>query len=236
MSTPQPEGYLALPSSSDSNGVSRGPSVLVLHAWWGLNDTIRGVCDALAKAGFRAFAPDLYDGVVTRSIDEAQQLADGLDHGRAKQKVAAAAAFPGAGATAAGGAGGGAGEPSRDPGLAIIGFSLGAFFALDLVESAPAAPRRVVLYYGTRPGEYAEAQTAFLGHYAANDTFEPRSEVEALEASLRRSSRSVTFHTYPGVGHWFAEPDRDDAYDEAAARLAWERTIAFLRGAASGVR
>jgi carboxymethylenebutenolidase len=39
----------------------------------------------------------------------------------------------------------------------------------------------------------------------------------------------VTFYRYPGVGHWFFEPDRPDAYDEAAAGLAWERTVEFLK-------
>jgi carboxymethylenebutenolidase len=38
----------------------------------------------------------------------------------------------------------------------------------------------------------------------------------------------VTFHVYPGVGHWFFESDRPDAYDEAAAELAWQRTIGWL--------
>jgi carboxymethylenebutenolidase len=49
-------GYLALPERGE------GPGVLVLHAWWGLNDTMRAVCTRLAEAGLVAFAPDLYHG------------------------------------------------------------------------------------------------------------------------------------------------------------------------------
>jgi carboxymethylenebutenolidase len=39
----------------------------------------------------------------------------------------------------------------------------------------------------------------------------------------------VAFYTYPATGHWFCKPDRIDAYDQAAADLAWERTLAFLK-------
>jgi len=43
----------------------------------------------------------------------------------------------------------------------------------------------------------------------------------------------VTFHTYSGTGHWFFEPDRPQAYNQAAASLAWDRTLAFLRRSTS---
>jgi carboxymethylenebutenolidase len=39
----------------------------------------------------------------------------------------------------------------------------------------------------------------------------------------------VSFHRYPGTGHWFFEPDRSQAFDQAAASLAWDRTLDFLR-------
>jgi carboxymethylenebutenolidase len=54
--------------------------------------------------------------------------------------------------------------------------------------------------------------------------------VAELEADIKQAGRPVTFYTYPGTGHWFFEPDRADAYNEAAAALAWERTLAFLKG------
>ena len=58
-------GYLATPEHGE------GPGVLVLHAWWGLNDTMRAVCMRLAEAGFVAFAPDLYHGKVADTIPAA---------------------------------------------------------------------------------------------------------------------------------------------------------------------
>ena len=66
-------GYLALPEHGD------GPGVLVLHAWWGLNDTIKAFCTRLAEAGFVAFAPDLYHGKVADTIADAETLGQALD-------------------------------------------------------------------------------------------------------------------------------------------------------------
>ena len=54
MSLPQPDGYLAMPDAGSDS------AVLVLHAWWGLNDTMKEVCNRLAESGFACFAPDLY--------------------------------------------------------------------------------------------------------------------------------------------------------------------------------
>jgi carboxymethylenebutenolidase len=52
MTHPQPDGFLAVPPGGKS------PGVLVLHAWWGLNDTIEAFCTRLAESGFTAFAPE----------------------------------------------------------------------------------------------------------------------------------------------------------------------------------
>src|SRR3954452_9171958 len=84
-------GYLAMPE----RGV--GPGVLVLHAWWGLNDTIRAVCTRLAEAGFVAFAPDLYHGKVVDTIAEAEILAHELfvNQHQALAELAAATRFLG---------------------------------------------------------------------------------------------------------------------------------------------
>jgi carboxymethylenebutenolidase len=210
----QPDGYLAIPATG------QGSSVLVLHAWWGLNDTIKTLCMRLAKAGFVAFAPDLYHGKVTDQIADAETLshtlfAENLD--RARADLAEATAFLNERS----------GQP--DGGLAVIGFSLGAFFALDLSVTAPEHIRSVVVFYGTRPGDYSNSKAAYLGHFAESDEFESQADVDNLAESLRRAGRPVTFHRYSGTGHWFFEPDRIQAYNPVAANLAWERTLAFLQ-------
>ncbi|HKI75380.1 MAG TPA: dienelactone hydrolase family protein, partial [Pseudomonadales bacterium] len=88
-SATNPAGYLSLPESG------KGPGVLVLHAWWGLNDTFKGVCDRLADEGFVAFAPDLYHGKVATTIPEAEALGNELDmnHQRARSDVRLAEQF-----------------------------------------------------------------------------------------------------------------------------------------------
>src|SRR6185503_4677518 len=114
-------------------------------------------------------------------------------------------------------------------GLAVIGFSLGAYYALDLAAADPEHIRSVVIFYGTGGGDFSASRAAYLGHFAENDEFEPQSNVDELEETLRRAGRPVAFYCYSGTGHWFFEPDRSQAYDQAAASLAWDRTLAFLR-------
>ena len=209
----QPDGYLAVPSSGT------GQSVLVIHAWWGLNDTIKAFCTRLADSGFVAFAPDLYHDKVADSIADAETLGSALDanHLQAKAEIAEATRFldERAGQT--------------DRGLAVIGFSLGAYYALDLASAESELIRSVVIFYGTGPADFSSSKAAYLGHFAENDEFEPPPNVDDLEAALRDAGRPVTFYRYPGAGHWFFEPDRSDAFNQPAASLAWDRTLAFLR-------
>ena len=213
MTDAQPQGFLAVPPTG------KGPAVLVLHAWWGLNDTIKAICNRLAESGFVAFAPDLYHGQVAVTIAEAETLGSALDanHLQAKAEIAEATLFLGERA----------GQAGR--GLAVICFSLGAYYALDLAAAQPEQIRSVVLFYGTGPGDFSTSKAAYLGHFAEQDPYEPPSNVDELEAALREAGRPVTFYRYPGTGHWFFEPDRTDAYNQAAANLAWERTLAFLK-------
>src|SRR5215469_11366231 len=65
--------YLAVPEGGS------GPGVLVLHAWWGLTEPFRRVCDRLAEAGFVALAPDLYRGKLATTVEEAEVLGAALD-------------------------------------------------------------------------------------------------------------------------------------------------------------
>ena len=192
--------------------------MLVLHAWWGLNDTIKAFCTRLAAAGFVAFAPDLYHGKVVDTIADAEAAVQVLNanHLQAEAELADATRFLSERAD------------YGDRGLAVIGFSLGANYALDLAIAAPDHIRSVVLFYGTGGGDFSTSRAAYLGHFAEDDAYEPQPYVDELEESLRRAGRPVTFYRYSSTGHWFFEPDRADAYNEAAATLAGERTLSFL--------
>lgn len=213
MATTQPDGYLATPTDANDKGV------LVLHPWWGLNATIRDVCDRLAEAGYITFAPDLYHGQIADTIEGAEALAQALDEKslQAKSEIAEAVRY------LAGLVGDNADK------LAVIGFSLGAYYALDLSAADPQHIGKVVLFYGTGGADFSTSQAAYLGHFAGDDPYEPAENVEWVQDALQEAGREVTFHTYEGTGHWFFEPDRSDAYNSSAAQLAWQRTLAFLR-------
>lgn len=213
MTHSQPQGFLAQPPAGN------GPGVLVLHAWWGLNDTIKAFCTRLVESGFLAFAPDLYHGQVADTIPGAEALARalGANHLQAEAEIAEAVQFLGERAEQTG------------HGLAVIGFSLGASYALNLSAADPEHIRHVVIFYGTGGGDFSKSRAVYLGHFAEEDQYEPASDVAWVEEALKAAGRPVTFYHYPGTGHWFFEPDRRQAYNEEAANLAWDRTLAFLR-------
>jgi carboxymethylenebutenolidase len=205
--------YLAVPDSG------AGPGVLVLHAWWGLTPVFTDVCDRLAAAGFVALAPSLFSGGATATtIAEAEALRDAHDEEAVAEPVMLAAAEQLRALPAVTGAQ-----------IGVIGFSLGAYWALYLSQVRPDDVSAVVTIYGTDDGDYLTARAAYLGHFAEHDDYEPLEAVHALEAKMRAAGREVTFHVYPGAGHWFVEPNRPDVYDATAAELVWERTLEFLK-------
>jgi carboxymethylenebutenolidase len=204
-------GHLAVPASGS------GPGVLVMHAWWGLNEAFTGVADRLAAEGFVAFAPDLYQGRVTASIDEAKAFREQLD--MPKMEAAARAAV---GVLQA--------QPAvRGTKLGAMGFSIGGEWSGLLSEWYPDVIAAMVLVYGAAPAEFTVARAAVQGHFAEQDEWEDIDYVRMTEDAMRAAGREVTLHIYPGVGHWFFEPNRPDVYNAEASALVWERTLAFLR-------
>jgi carboxymethylenebutenolidase len=200
--------YLAKPKSAPRGGI------LVLHAWWGLNDVIKDFCNRLAKEGYLVLAPDLYGGEIATTPADAERLR--------KQKIKRNPTYKQIFdaleqlKTEANGA----------P-IALIGFSLGAWLGLWLVEEKPKDVAATISFYGARGGEYTKTKSAFLGHFAETDEFVAASGRKKLEKTLKAAGREVAFHVYPDTHHWFFEGDRPE-YNHQAAELAWQRTIEFL--------
>lgn len=200
------KGYLALPSAG------KGPGLLLLHAWWGLTDLFKEVADRLAAEGFVVLAPDLYGGQHTAEIAEAEKLVsvEGAFEGRMATALAALAMLQNHSAR------------TGDK-VAVVGFSMGAAYALVLDEAQPEAFDKIVLFYGMAGADVSKSQAKVLAHFAENDPY------ESTEEARKMSAPNLDVHIYPGTGHWFFEHNRPDAYNAEAAQKAWERTVAFLK-------
>lgn len=203
-------GYLVLP-----DGYASGPGVLVLHAWWGLTPFFKQTCDRLADEGFVALAPDLFHGRTADDPDEGRTLLAEADMDQTVHLVRSSLftlrSLPA--------------TPERPVG--VLGFSMGASWALWLASRVPELIDATVVFYGSQNIDMGRATSAFLGHFAERDEYVADDELTLLEAELRLLDKDVTFHRYPGTDHWFFEADRP-AYHESAATLAWDRTTAFL--------
>jgi carboxymethylenebutenolidase len=207
--------HLAVPQSG------RGQAVLVLHPWWGLNRFVRDLCDRFAAEGFVALALDLYEGETTSDIARAAELSSSLDFERTGRRVMDALARL-------------LEHPATIGPAAAVGLSMGASWAFWLSAERADDIAAVVAFYGTDEVPFEHTRARFLGHYAEVDEYEPLEGVRELEARIRGAGRDVTFHVYPGAKHWFFESDVTDAFDPAAAEIAWTRTVEFLRAALPG--
>lgn len=205
------QGYLAVPEAG------RGPGVIVLHAWWGLNEFFQGLCDRLSSEGFVVFAPDLFHGVTASTVEDAQGLVDKLDEQDAKAAITGAVDYLHRHAALHG------------KGLGAIGFSLGAAYAILLSTWRPSDFRAVVIFYGTASVDFTHSRAAYQGHFAQVDEWEPIEGVYRLEEDIKLAGRQATFYIYPDAGHWFFEQNRPDHYKPEAARQAWERMLSFLK-------
>src|SRR5713226_5445169 len=132
--------YLAVPEGGS------GPGVLVLHAWWGLTDVFKRVCDRLAEAGFVALAPDLYHGKTAASVEEAQALGAALDRDVERVRGDIAGAVQILRQHDATHLANGRGK------LALVGFSLGGAYALGLSVTLAQEIAAVVTFYAASPG------------------------------------------------------------------------------------
>jgi carboxymethylenebutenolidase len=189
-----------------------GAPVLLLHAWWGLNQPIKDLADRLAGDGFTVMAPDLFDGTVLRTIDEAEAHGKEMDGeyerilSRCQGALDDLLAHPDA----------------RGDHAAIIGLSFGAWYGTQVAEARPEVTALVCIYGGVFE---APDGVAYLGHFAEDDQFDDSAQVPGFQAAL--GDRGDTY-VYPGTKHWFVESDRPE-YDAEAAELAYTRTVDFLR-------
>ena len=205
-------GYLATAASG------RGSGVLVIQEWWGLVPHIKHVCDRFAAAGYTALAPDLYHGRTTTEPDEAQKEAMNLDIEAAGAELDGAVAYLLESASTSG------------DDVGVVGFCVGGGLALYVASRNPRVAA-CVPFYGVGKGrdkiDFAAMKAAVLGHWGEKDHSYDHATIEDLENRVREAGVSVESFWYD-ADHAFFNDDRPEVYDEEAARLAWERTLAFL--------
>lgn len=191
----------------------KGPGILLLHAWWGLKPFFKQTCDRIAEQGFTVLAPDLRDGQIANSIDEAKALMEKSEGDFIGQTVFTAKDHL---------------QTLAKGKIGVIGFSMGAAWSLVLATSVPEQIAALVMFYGNEGVDYGKVTAKVMGHYSDNDEWEPNEFVDNTFAEFKKAGVDATLHIYPGVAHWFVEEDRPE-YDSAAAQLAWKRTFEFLK-------
>lgn len=206
-------GYLAIPPSGS------GPGLLVLQEWWGLVDHIKDVCERFAREGFVALAPDLYNGKVTKSPDEAGKLFMALNIAKAGADLrGAAAALLARPETAS----------SR---VGVVGFCMGGQLALYAAMEYPELIAAAVDFYGVHPRvriDPARLRVPVLGHFGTRDNSVKEADARTLVDKITAAGGSIEAHYYE-ADHAFFNDTRPTVYDKGCAAEAWQRTLAFLR-------
>ncbi len=206
-------GYFVRPASSGG----KRPGVVVYHENRGLNPYIEDVARRLAVENFVAFAPDALTPVGGYPGDEekATQLFSQLDPKKRTEDLVAAAGFLKS-------------RPECTGKIGAVGFCYGGgvvnILATRMPDLAAAVP-----FYGPQPAaaDAARIKAPMLLHYAALDKGIDAGW-PAFEAVLKTHGVRYQMFMYPGTNHGFHN-DTTPRYDEAAAKLAWSRTIAFFK-------
>ncbi len=221
--------YVTYPSPGGTSGEMRGylvqpagegpfPAVLVIHENRGLNPYVEDVARRAAVEGFLALAPDGLSpiGGYPGNDDDGRAMQKTLDQGKLLQDMVNSARFLKA-------------HPLSNGKLGATGFCWGGgaanFLAVELGEELNAAAP----FYGraANTADVGKIRAALLVHYAENDE-----RVNAMrpdyEAALKAAGTDYQMHSYPGTRHGFHN-NSTPRYDEAAAELAWQRTMDFFR-------
>ena len=209
----QVRGYRVRPAKAEG----KLPGVVVVHENRGLNPYIEDVARRVAKAGFIALAPDGLSSVggYPGNDEKGRELQKQVDPEKLMNDFFAAIEFLRKDEAATGKVG-------------ITGFCYGGGVsnaaAVAYPELAAAVP-----FYGrqAKPEDVPRIKAPLLLHFAETDP-NVNATWPAYEAALKAAGKTYEAHVYPGTGHGFHN-DSTPRYDEAAAKLAWERTLAWFR-------
>lgn len=209
----QVRGYLVRPAKAQGPA----PGIVVVHENRGLNPYIEDVARRVAKAGFVALAPDGLSSVggYPGNDDKGRELQQQVDPQKLMNDFFAAIEYLRASDLTTGKIG-------------ITGFCYGGGVANAAAVAYPDLAAAVP-FYGrqAKPEDVQRIQAPLLLHFAETDP-NVNATWPAYEAALKAAGKTYEAHVYPGTNHGFHN-DSTPRYDEAAAKLAWERTIAWFR-------
>lgn len=211
--TGEVKAYLARPK-----GVEKAPAVIIIHENRGLNPHIEDVARRAAVAGFLAIAPDGLSpaGGTPEDLDKARELIQALNRDDTVANFVAAVAFAKQ-------------HPHSTGKVGCVGFCWGGAMANQLAVNAPDL-KAAVPFYGRQPAaaDVPKIKAALLLHYAGLDQG-INAGIADYETALKSAKVAYTLHLYDNVQHAFHNDTAAGRYDEAAAKLAWQRTIAFFK-------
>ena len=205
-------GHLAEPEG-------KGPGVVVLQEWCGVDEHIRDVCDRFAGEGFVALAPDLYHGETTDQPSEAEQKMMALNMDEAEKEMRGAVQFHEQ-------------HEKCNGRVGVVGFCLGGGLAVWAAATNPDVDAAVTFYYVMPHGkpDFSNIDAPVLGHFGTGDDFVSVDDAKALEEEIRAGGNDVKFEFYEGAGHaFFNDTDRLGTHDPEHASNAWGRTIDFFK-------
>jgi carboxymethylenebutenolidase len=206
-------GYQVQPAST----AGKLPIVLVVHENRGLNPHIEDIARRVALENFIAFAPDaLFPlGGYPGNEDRARELFGQLDQAKTRQDFVATAHHLKE-------------LPQGNGKLGVVGFCYGGGIANFLATQVPELNAAVPFYgSGAALEDVSSIKAALQIHFAETDE-RINAAWPAYEAALKKAGVKYQAHLYPDTQHGFNN-DTTPRYDEAAAKLAWSRTIAFFR-------
>jgi carboxymethylenebutenolidase len=208
-------GALGIPEKTPA------PTVLLVHEWWGLNPQIRAVGAELTKLGYLTLAVDLYGGKVASDPDTARGLSRSVV---ATEAIDALSSWIDTLRQ----------RPESNGKLATIGWCFGGGWSLRASMARPV--EATVIYYGdVTPAADAlkVLKGPVLGHFAGLDQNITPQSVDTFEARLKALGKTATIYRYADAHHAFANPTGQN-YQAADAKLAWDRTVAFLKATIGG--
>jgi carboxymethylenebutenolidase len=205
-------GYLVMPAKS----AGKLPGVLVVHENRGLNPHTEDVARRFALENFVAFAPDaLFPlGGYPGNEDKARELFGKLEQAKSRNDFVAAAGFLKE-------------QPACTGKVGTVGFCYGGSIANMLATRIPDLGAAVP-FYGAQPSaeDAAKIKAPLMLQYAENDDWVNKGW-PAYEIALKAAGVKYEMFKYPGTQHGFLN-DTTPRYDEAAAKLAWKRTVDFF--------